>query len=201
VDQRESFATVDALHSRGFVGFRTIAELRQNKLTEVPEVNGVYLILRATAGDPRFLTTSTGGRFKGRDPTVDVAVLTRCWITDTPVLYIGKAGGDDTNSTLRSRLRLSGDQAADGGVVQVEQVPRERADEQQGDQPDRQRAQEPEQARRRPDRLKKPLARLESDGGQEQCDPQLAEREVDAVGAGPGGGGRPGNRGRAAVRS
>jgi len=70
--------------------------------------------------------------------------------------------------------RASGDQAAEARVVQLEQVPGERADEHQGDGRDRERAQEPAQPGRRPDRLEEPLARLEADGGQEQRDPPCA---------------------------
>ena len=54
---------------------------------------------------PRFLDQSIGGHFKGRNPTVTVAELQRAWVDAAIVFYIGKAGGTNSEATLRSRLR------------------------------------------------------------------------------------------------
>jgi hypothetical protein len=100
------FQDLDATRAAGFVGFHTIRELRQSNLTQVPQSPGVYLILRPARDDPVFLARGTGGRFKGRDPTVDAAKLALRWVADSPLLYVGKAGESGGESTLHSRLRL-----------------------------------------------------------------------------------------------
>lgn len=61
--------------------------------------------MRPNRTGPKFLERSTGGRFKGKDPKVEVSKLERNWVEGTVVLYIG-AGGLGATTTLRSRLRL-----------------------------------------------------------------------------------------------
>lgn len=70
----------------------------------IPAERGVYLMLRLATDPPIVLMHSTGGRFKGRDPSVPVTTLQARWVDGTPVLYIGKAGNLTGNATLRSRL-------------------------------------------------------------------------------------------------
>lgn len=86
----------EALDAAGFAGFVALARLDPSA---VPTSSGVYAILRASDRDPVFLTSSIGGHFKGKDPTVDVELLRRKWVAGCPVVYIGKA------TSLRSRLR------------------------------------------------------------------------------------------------
>lgn len=59
----------------------------------VPTERGVHWVARESADPVKFLVTSVGGHFNGRDPTVPVAALERRWIYGENVLYIGKAGG------------------------------------------------------------------------------------------------------------
>lgn len=96
---------MDAAKAQGFAGFRSISDLRKTKLSEVPKRPGVYLVLRVAITLPVFQATSVGGHFKGRNPTVEPALLMNKWIPGATVVYVGKAGGDN-RSTLRSRLRL-----------------------------------------------------------------------------------------------
>jgi len=91
--------TADGLRSAGFVGFKSIASLRESKCAEVPSSPGVYMVLRTSGLPPQWLETSTGGWFKKRNPTVAVSVLEARLIQETPVVYIGKA------DVLRKRLR------------------------------------------------------------------------------------------------
>lgn len=51
------------------------------------------------------LETSTGGRFKGRDPKVDAASLNARLAFGSPVLYIGK--GDDLRRRIKQLLRFA----------------------------------------------------------------------------------------------
>lgn len=93
------------LEQTGFKGFISVSALRASSLAEVPNSAGVYVVLREDNGPPRFLDRSVGGHFKGKDPTVRVAVLSDAWVPGCPVLYIGKAGASDSKATLRHRLR------------------------------------------------------------------------------------------------
>jgi hypothetical protein len=100
-----SFRELDAMRQGGFVGFRKPAELRASDCIDVPELPGVYLVVRDPSTPPCFVETSCGGRFKGRNPTVALAILQENWVPNTAVLYIGKAGGGTSKATLRQRLR------------------------------------------------------------------------------------------------
>ena len=93
-----------AIRESGFDGFQSIEQLRSTKLQQVPGEMGVYLIIRRETAAPLFLSKSTGGHFKGKDPTVDLVKLQQAWVSGSPAVYIGKAGGLASKSTLRSRL-------------------------------------------------------------------------------------------------
>jgi hypothetical protein len=95
---------VAAATAAGFTGFKTVAELRDSSLREVPHLPGVYLILTTEECQPEFKEISAGGHFKGRNPTVPPQLLAAKWIDKTSVLYVGKAGGN-RSSNLRARLK------------------------------------------------------------------------------------------------
>jgi len=99
------FDTIEAVQEGGFGGFKTAPELRESGLTEVPSAPGVYMVCRGPATRPEFAAKSSGGKFKGRDPTVDLATLEANWVLGSAVLYIGKAGGGVSSATLRKRLK------------------------------------------------------------------------------------------------
>jgi len=84
----------------GFTGFETVGTLRSTRCRDLPVGSGVYCVLRPGRGTPAFLAVTTGGRFKGRDKTLPVDVLTARWISGSPIVYIGKA------SSLRRRIDL-----------------------------------------------------------------------------------------------
>jgi hypothetical protein len=97
--------TIDTLRQGGFTGFKTIDELRGTKLSSVPDERGVYLILRDLPDAPSFIAMSTGGHFKAKDPTAPVALLAAKWVSSAVVMYVGKAGAEGGEPTLRSRLK------------------------------------------------------------------------------------------------
>ena len=98
------FKSIDNLRHNGFSGFVSVAALRQD-LTQIPDIRGVYMVVRQIGNRPQFRTTESGGHYKGTDPNVPIEKLRRNWVEETCVLYIGKAGDEHSQATLRSRLR------------------------------------------------------------------------------------------------
>lgn len=95
-------ANIDELKKMGFKAFYPIKDIIQN-YTLLPKEKGVYILLHTE--NPHFLEIGTGGFFKGKDPHVSIEILQENWITDSPIIYIGKAGSETGNATLQSRLK------------------------------------------------------------------------------------------------
>lgn len=98
------FTSIDSLRDAGFQGGLTVRELQDTRCRDLPAQQGVYVIVRDRSTPPSFLPISVGGFFKGKNPTVSLAELEGKWVAGTPVVYIGKAGGDTSSATLKSRL-------------------------------------------------------------------------------------------------
>ena len=96
--------TDESLRNAGFDGFTTFAALLDDRLESVPSQAGAYVVIRASGASPRFLDTSCGGHFKGRDPAVSRQTLVEKWIDDCAVIYIGKADRSSPRRSLRRRL-------------------------------------------------------------------------------------------------
>lgn len=94
--------TAISLKNFGFKGFIKIQQAIDDKKL-IPEEKGVYIIYKEES-EPSFTTVGTGGFFNGKDPNVSKEILVENWVEETPVLYIGKAGGLDSRATLQSRL-------------------------------------------------------------------------------------------------
>jgi hypothetical protein len=86
-----------------FLGGSSIEDL-QVSCDAIPDVGGVYILKRISQTPVEFLPVSSGGHFKGRDPTVAVSRLEARWIPSANVVYIGKAGGDKQRASLRPRI-------------------------------------------------------------------------------------------------
>jgi hypothetical protein len=97
------FASLEAIKAQGFLGFQTIESLWRDR-SAIPKQMGVYLVVNLDFRNPRFISPGVGGFFKGRDPNVSLEELKLNHVNDTPVVYIGKAGGAPTRATLHSRL-------------------------------------------------------------------------------------------------
>lgn len=91
------------LAEAGFAGFVPIHALRLDR-SLIPNVRGVYAVLRMTDDEVEFLQVGSGGHFKGKNPNVDTAVLRQNWVPGAQTVYIGKAGDPGSAATLRSRL-------------------------------------------------------------------------------------------------
>ena len=97
------FNNIGATKESGFLGFVRLEQLFVNS-SLIPDIKGVYLILCINNKPVEFLDIGTGGHFKGKNPNISLAELKHNWVENTKVVYIGKAGGDDSKATLRSRL-------------------------------------------------------------------------------------------------
>ena len=87
----------------GFEGFLPIRALVESKCAEIPEKQGVYLILTRNTQMPGFNSDNpvfASGKISART----VEDLQKQWNNFTHVLYIGKAGGPRFSTTLRERL-------------------------------------------------------------------------------------------------
>jgi hypothetical protein len=98
------FNNLDSISNSGFVGFKSKAELFADS-SIIPKVRGVYLILYTNAHEPAFLSVGCGGFFKGKDPNASLAELKSNWVSNSLVVYVGKAGGSGSSATLHSRLK------------------------------------------------------------------------------------------------
>ncbi len=92
------------LENDKFQGFVTIKELTANP-SKAPKEPGIYMILRNTNDSPEFMEVGTGGFFKGKNPNVLISELKNNWVDDTPIMYIGQAGGSESNAKLLDRLK------------------------------------------------------------------------------------------------
>ncbi len=90
----------ESLETRGFQGFISMQRLRDSGCSNVPQRAGNYVVVTPKGIVPDFLSSSVGGRFKQKDPSVTLDVLESNWVRDAELIYIGKA------NDLRSRIRL-----------------------------------------------------------------------------------------------
>lgn len=100
---RQNLESLHSIKQSGFDGFASISALTKSSCAKVPDEHGVFLVLRRGTSHPEFLEQSTGGRFKGKNPTVPVSLLEDKWVESAIVLYIGKAG-PSKRRTLKKRL-------------------------------------------------------------------------------------------------
>jgi len=102
-DPRTSLSNpiIDGISLDGFSEPITIDELHQTRCRKVPEKSGIYVIIRPSDSAPRFLRKSTGGVFKGLDPSYPFAVVRENWVEGAHVVYVGMTAAD---GGLRSRL-------------------------------------------------------------------------------------------------
>jgi hypothetical protein len=97
--------TLTGLTKAGYEGFRSVGELLDPQLRrEIPDVPGVYVVINTGDGHPKFLETSTGGWFKGRDPAFEMDELEARWVSGAQVVYIGMTG-EGPRAGLRTRIR------------------------------------------------------------------------------------------------
>jgi len=82
----------------------SIGDVRLQRAT-VSGLPGVYVIYREIPDPVEFLDKSTGGWFKGRNPSVPIETLEAAWVHDAHVLYVGKAdAGQSGRRGIRARF-------------------------------------------------------------------------------------------------
>ena len=92
---------IDGICLEGFSEPVTIDELRRTRCSGILKSPGIYLIVRTSDRRPRFLVQSTGGWFKGKDPSYPLEVVRANWIQGAHVVYVGKGAG---RKGLKGRL-------------------------------------------------------------------------------------------------
>lgn len=95
---------IPQLKALGFKGFDTIGNIKYTNYKMLPKERGIYIILYP-ADLPKFLSVGTGGAFKAKNPNVSSSELESNWVKNTPIIYIGKAGGESGSATIHSRLK------------------------------------------------------------------------------------------------
>ena len=95
---------INNLKKLGFLGVRSVKHLIESDCENIPNVMGVYVVFYKIE-QINFLNDSIGGHFKGKNPTVSINKLSEKWVDNTPILYIGKAGGFKSNATLKKRIK------------------------------------------------------------------------------------------------
>ena len=85
------------------MGWRTWEELTAG-INAIPARPLVYVVYRPSGDLPGFRELSSGGHFKGRDPTVPVETLRVKWVDGAHTINIGKA--DVGRPRLKSYARF-----------------------------------------------------------------------------------------------
>ena len=93
--------TVDGIELHSFAPGSSVRGLGESGCSDVPNAAGVYVVIRAATGVPRFLPTSSAGRFKGLDPSYPEQMVSDAWVAGATLVYVGKAAGA---KGLRQRL-------------------------------------------------------------------------------------------------
>lgn len=88
-----------------------VADLWRDRLAQVPDLPGVYVVLRDIDALPVLVERGTGSWFKGRDPNVPVAVLAAGWL---PVRPSSTSAGQSIEARVLPSGRLSFDMARSG---------------------------------------------------------------------------------------
>ena len=96
---------LDLLTSRGFEGFVPISQLHRGGCQDVPDVPGVYVVVRTEDGPPTFLKRSHAPAWRGEDPTRPVDELEARWVAGARVLFIAAAPGSGVRHRLLQRIK------------------------------------------------------------------------------------------------
>lgn len=97
------FESIETIKRNGFEGFVSVKNLCNNRSC-IPKKMGVYLVILPEEFKIEFSQENLSGYRGGRNPTVPISILEHKWVSDTVVLYIGKAGDPVKKSHLEGRI-------------------------------------------------------------------------------------------------
>lgn len=97
--------TIAGLRAAGFEGFVAVRDLRRDDCRAVPRENGVYVMVREGAAEPRFNPRGTAAFWRGQDPNVKPEVLAEKWVPGAIVMYVGRAAGTGVRGRLQQRIK------------------------------------------------------------------------------------------------
>jgi hypothetical protein len=93
------------LESEGFEGFRTVGQLYADGCEEIPNLRGIFAIVRESLAPPEFLAKSPAARFRDTDPTLPIEELETLWVPGAQILCFGRARGPGVRSLLKQRIK------------------------------------------------------------------------------------------------
>jgi hypothetical protein len=93
------------LTAEGFQGFRTIGQLYADGCEELPNLRGLYAIVRDSLEPPEFIPKSPAAHFRDTDPTIPIEQLERLWVPGAQVLCFARARGPGVRSLLKQRVK------------------------------------------------------------------------------------------------
>jgi hypothetical protein len=100
----EDPGSVDFLVSEGFEGFRTISQLNAAQCGEIPNVRGIFAVVRESLEPPRFTPKSSARSFRDTNPTISIEELEKLWVPGAQVMCFGRARGPGQRSLLKQRI-------------------------------------------------------------------------------------------------
>lgn len=99
---------IQTLEHQGFTGWTALNELTNCWRDRIPQEPGVYVVVRPSYSPPEFLETNptrSVRRKRGlRNPTLAREELETRWVSSSPIVYIGKAGGGGSKAALLTRI-------------------------------------------------------------------------------------------------
>jgi len=93
---------LDGIDMARFTNAGTVADLYVNRCADIPQVAGVYVVVRPAGLEASLDARSSGGRYKERDPSYSEDVVAANWVDGACVLYVGMTA---SKKGLRDRVR------------------------------------------------------------------------------------------------
>ena len=93
------------LTHEGFEGFRTVGQLYADGCEEIPNIRGIYAVVRESLDPPQFMPRSSAARFRDTDPTIPIDELEQLWVSGAQILFLARARGPGVRSLLKQRLK------------------------------------------------------------------------------------------------
>jgi hypothetical protein len=99
------FDSVEGLRAMGFEGFASVRDVRRDDCRSLPRENGVYVLVRAREGEPRFNARGTAAFWRGQNPNLKVEDLATRWVPGAILVYVGRAAGTGVRGKLQQRVK------------------------------------------------------------------------------------------------